>query len=41
MRSRAPPILKFIKERCVCAPQYLENAMELSCKSFRQISGLC
>jgi hypothetical protein len=26
MRSRAPPILKFCRERCVCAPQYLQEA---------------
>jgi len=25
MRSRAPPILKFCKDRCVCAPQYLHR----------------
>lgn len=24
IRSRAPPILKFMIERCVCAPQYLQ-----------------
>ena len=24
IRSRAPPILKFCRDRCVCAPQYLQ-----------------
>ncbi len=31
MRSRGPPILKFMKERCVCAPQYLETGAESEC----------
>ena len=31
MRSRGPPILKFMKDRCVCAPQYLEIGAESEC----------
>lgn len=31
MRSEAPPILKFCKERWVCAPQYLHNVTKPSC----------
>ncbi len=33
MRSRGPPILKFMKDRCVCAPQYLEIGAESECMS--------
>lgn len=29
MRSRGPPILKFMIERCVWAPQYLQRAQRV------------